>query len=378
MAKQPNDESAESTGGDTSVVYRPYPWPGAPPSPDQEISLLQLLNVLLRHRWKILGLPALGLLVAVFLTVSEPSTYTSDASFTPQFGNDGGQLSRLSGVASQFGVNVPTGDAGQSPQFYADLLTSRPILQDAAQTEYSIVQQGDTVPGNLLDYLGISRLPGAVGWLKQRVSARTKPETGVIEVSVTTESPTLSKQIAARLLELVNHFNLEVRQSQASARADFVEERMEHARRELRAAEDSLERFLDRNRSFQNSPTLRFEHERLQRRVDLKQQVYSSLATRHEQAQIAEVQNTPVITIVIPPALPAGPDAANLLSRIAVGLALGGILGLLWTIGAEFIQIARREEEEAFREFLSLKADATGEIQRTERRVRRLLGFGDN
>lgn len=350
------------------------------PEPVEQISLLELVNLLLRHRWKVLGLPVALAAVAVALTLLDTPTYTTQASFMPQIGSDpGGQLSRLSGVAAQFGVDVPTGEAGQSPQFYADLVTSPRILRNTVRANYTVVSEDDTASGDLVAMFEIDAeerekgVERAMEVLKQKLSVSSGPETGVVELSVATAQPDLSRQIADRLLELVNQFNLEVRQSQAAAQAEFVGDRLDTARRELRAAEDSLERFLERNRSFQNSPTLRFRHQRLQRIVDRKQQVYTSLATRYEEAQIAKVRNTPVITVVTPPTAPATPDPDRLPLKGVLGLLLGGMLGVFWAFGAEFNRNAREEERDEYEEFLALRQEARRDLRRWGRKLRSLF-----
>lgn len=389
-------DDREQTESPKAEVYRPPP--GAPVWREEErdeISLVQLLNVLLRHRWKVLGLPvAVALLVAGW-TVLQPATYTAEASFMPQTSGGGGQLSRFSGVASQFGINVPTGEAGQSPQFYADLVTSPRILRDAVTDSYEVPASAETVRGSLVEIFGIrdkprpadasglrAPVPGealerAVARLEELVSVSSDPETGVVELSVTTPWPELSRQVADRLIDGVNRFNLEVRQSQASAQAEFVGERLRHARRELRAAEDSLENFLQRNVGWQQSPELTFRHDRLQRQVTLRQEVYTSLATRYEEARINEVRNTPVITSVTPPREPVRPDSRRLPLKAVLGLVLGGMLGVFWAFGSEFTDTLKEEGTEEYREFVSLKEDAAGDVKRAGRRIRRLVS-GDS
>ena len=352
-------------------------------APPEEISLLELVNVLLRHRRKVVGAPVVVAAAVVALTLLSAPTYTSRASFTPQASEGGGQLARLSGVASQFGVDVPAGQAGQSPQFYADLLTSPRILRSTVRTEYSVDEDGNTVTGDLVEHFEIEAetrelaLEKAARTLEEKVSVSADPETGLVELSVATGAPDLSHRIGDRMVELVNQFNLEVRQSQAGAQAEFVGNRLERARRELRAAEDSLERFLERNRSFQNSPTLRFEHQRLQRQVDLKQQVYSSLATRYEEAQINRVRDTPVITVVSPPERPAAPDPRRLPLRGVLGLMLGGMVGVFWAFGAEMGRSAREREQDDYREFRSLRREVRRDLERLGRTLRRPWSSGE-
>lgn len=392
-------------------VYRvPADAPRWPSEEREEVSLVEVLNVLLRHRWKVLGLPVVLAAIAIGWSVLQPPRFTADTTFMPQTGEvGGGQLSRLSGVASQFGIDVPSGQAGQTPQFYADLLASRRLLEDAVTSKYrpvsgtSLPAEGeaggearaagsadDGTASSASDSLGTSlvelydiqaasraaAISLAAGRLKEAISVSTNPETGVVELSVTAPWPSVSKQVAERLIELVNQFNNRVRQSQASAQAEFVADRLAEVERELRVAEDSLETFLQRNVGWQQSPELRFHHDRLQRRVNLKQQVYTSLATRYEEARIDEVRSTPVVTTITEPEVPVRPDSSRLLLKAVLGLVLGGILGVFWAFGSEFRENVQQENTDDYREFVSLKEDAAEDLRRAGRRVRRLLGSG--
>lgn len=345
----------------------------------EEVSLLQLTNVLLRHRRLVVLAPVVvGFLVVVF-TLLGPRSYTSTASFTPESGGD--QAGRLSGLASQFGVQVPTGSAGESPQFYADLLSGRALLREAVLTEYEASVDSERPDGeprhgdlvSLFEIEGDTRLSAVaktIEELRDQVSVATDTETGVVELSVTTRWPDISRQIADRMIELVNRFNLERRQSRASAEREFTEEQVARAESALHAAEDSLQRFLEQNRNYQNSPALRFQHDRLQRRVTLRQQIFTSLSESFEQSRIDEVRNTPVITVVEPPELPARPDSRNLLLRGLLGLMLGGMLGGFWAFGREMMATSRERDPDAYAEFKRLRREARAEIEGLWSRLR--------
>lgn len=404
MADEPPEEDRVS-----AEVYRPPP--GTPfwyEENERTFSLIEYLNVLLRHRWKVLGVPlVLAGLIAAW-TVLQSSTYTADTTLMPQSGGAAGQFSQISGVAAQFGIEVPSGQAGQSPQFYSNLLTSRRLLEDAVTTRYrtlpereaggnsqttaqgehpaeseeAAVSDAGTDDRTLVDLYEVQApsQPEAVAKaarrLRHAVSVSTNTETGVVTLEVTTPWPRVSKQVADRLIELVNRFNNRVRQTQASAEAEFVADRLQEARGELRAAEDSLENFLQRNVSWQQSPELRFEHDRLQRRVSLKQQVFTSLASRFEEARISEVKNTPVVTTVTPPEIPVRADPGRLPMKVVLGLVLGGMIGVFWAFGSEYAEQARTEDIDDYREFLSLRDDAVEDVRRAGHHIRRVLGSG--
>lgn len=337
----------------------------------EEISVLRLLNVLLRHRRAVLlcSLGAALLLVGISLVL--PRDYTSRASFAPQLSE--GSLSRLAGLAAQFGVSVPTQTGARSPEFYADLLRSRHLLRGAVETGYEVPSadgEGATRSGDLVELFGIDAEPRelavveAVERLRESLAVSTRSETGVVQFAVTTGRPELSRDVAERMLDLLHRFNLETRQSEASAERAFVAGRLEDVEGELRAAEERLKEFLQNNRRYDNSPELRFEYERLQRQVSLHQQVYTSLAEAHETAKVEEVRNTPVITVVDPPDLPVEHDSRHLPLKAVLGLLLGLMAGVAWAFGREVVANARDQDPGDYEEFDRLRRESKEDLER--------------
>jgi uncharacterized protein involved in exopolysaccharide biosynthesis len=273
-----------------------------------------------------------------------PREYTSTATFMPQASD--ADLSRLSGLAAEFGVTVPGTDPGASPAFYASLLTSRDILRAVVLTSYPLSHgPGDSARATLVELYDVDgetaaiRRDNAVKRFVNDLDIETYRETELIGIEVTTRWPTVSQGAAQRLLDLVSRFNLMTRQTQAGAERRFVQARLEAARAELRAAEGRLQAFLQRNREFRDSPALVFTNDRLTREVELRQQVVSSLVQSFEQARIDEVRNTPVTTVVAPPDLPAQPDPRRLVLKALLGLTAGLLLG---TFAATVRDFSRR------------------------------------
>jgi uncharacterized protein involved in exopolysaccharide biosynthesis len=340
---------------------------------EDEISLLQLFSVMLRRRWTIVWSTAIITLVALALALQTQKVYTASTSFIPQ-GSES-RTSGLAGLAGQFGFQLPSQSSSESPQFYAELVTSREILGTLAVERVSFPVSDGSLDGRLEGFLpellemGEGDVPPLVlrettiQWLRGAVSASPGRETGIVGVSITTPWPGLSKVLADRLLELLNEFNLQTRQSQAAAEREFVENRLAEVQDSLRAAEDRLETFLEANRLWENSPELSFQQGRLLRQVTMQQQVYTSLAEAHEQARIAEVRNTPVITIVERPEAPVYADARRRLMKLALGIVLGGMLGVFLAFGQEYLQRARKEEGEEYEEFSSLWAQTWRDIR---------------
>lgn len=282
-----------------------------------------------KYRILIASAVLLGAMLGVISGLMRPRTYTSSAAFMGA--SSSMSPAGLSGIAAQFGVRIPTGDATQSPQFYHDLVRSRALLDSVVGSRFQYRAEGAIRTGTLEELLGATgsspgiRRENAIAALDATTSTAIGRETGVIRVSVSTVSPQLSAAVVDRMLELINEFNLKTRQSRAAAERRFAEARLSAVEAQLRAAEERLAAFRRENRQYLNSPELIGQSERLQRDVATRQQVYTSIIQAYEQARIDEVRDTPVITIVESPYVPVRPDRRGLL-RLAI---LGGVLGLI-------------------------------------------------
>jgi uncharacterized protein involved in exopolysaccharide biosynthesis len=243
----------------------------------------------------------------------------------------------LASLAGQFGLSLgaPAGIA-QSSQLYGELLRTREVLVPIARDSFPVSATGGERQA-LSAFLRISGSEEAVVLEKTLRALRTRVifstvatrTTGVVSVRVRTRSPGVSLEVANRLLEGVNEFNLVTRQSQAAEERRFTEGRLEAARTSLRAAEDALERFLRTNRQLDNSPALSIERDRLQREVVLRQEVVTRLAQHYEDARIREVRDTPVITIIERPALAAQPDPRGRVMLLAGGTLIAVFAGMV-------------------------------------------------
>jgi uncharacterized protein involved in exopolysaccharide biosynthesis len=277
---------------------------------------------------------------AVAYTFLRSDDFTTQASFRPQGSEASG--SQLMALAGQFGVNVPGGGEELSPAFYQELLQSREILFRVADRSYEVEGMAARP---LIDILEIEkdtealRIEAAIRRLREDlISVSTGRETGIVTVEVTTEWPELSKAIADRLLDEIQVFNLETRRSQAMAERVFIEARTDSAQAALLSAEAEMETFLQANRSFDDSPELTFQHERLQRAISLRQQVYTGLVQALDEARIAEVRDTPVITVLQAPFFPPGPDDRSLVLAVALGMVLGGMGGVVLAFVVEAVR----------------------------------------
>jgi uncharacterized protein involved in exopolysaccharide biosynthesis len=246
-----------------------------------------------------------GMGLGVGIALILPSEYTSSASFIAQ----GPGPSLLPGALQSIAASVGIGAVKDfSPQFYADLVTSRPVLTSALSRPYDI-----PTSSTRQNYLQIEGFMGAdtdlahekgLQHLQRRVSSRADVRTNIIAVSVAARYPRLSHDLLSALIEALDSLNIEFRQEQSRELRQFFDGRVQDARASLDSAEDVLRQFLERNRIIQGSPQLVFDQERLQRAVDLKRTVYTTVVQQREEARLQEARNVPVLTILTPPSLP--------------------------------------------------------------------------
>ena len=315
----------------TNLATRGFASPALTPEADEGISFDAVLQLLKRHRVVVVSSAlALGLAVAGY-GLSQGRSYSSRATFIAQASKGSNSMS---GLAAQFGVALPVADAAQSPQFYVDLLHSNQVLSPVALGTYTVPIDGREVTGDLASFYRISesrpmfKRDKVIKALNRRLFTTADAKTGVVTLNVSAPYPTLAEQVALRLLDQLNTFNLTGRRSRATQERKFTEERMLEVGGELRAAEARLEQFLETNREYRLSPKLTLQQDRLSRDVSLRQQVYNSLAQSYEQAKIEEVRDLPVITTISEPEVPVLPDPRGLLLRTLFALVAGAGIGL--------------------------------------------------
>jgi uncharacterized protein involved in exopolysaccharide biosynthesis len=331
-----SDHIVEPTARRVEIPRTYEPPPGAPAS---EPTLADVIDLIRRQRKLVMAVPLTLFLLVVVVSLVLPRVFEATALFMPQATD--AKTSRLAGLAGQFGIALPLGDAGQPLGFYVELLKSREILTAIVNDRYTFTAAGQTRSGTLMDLFRVSgktealRRDAALRQLKRAVEVTSDPASGLVKVVVRTRWAPLSQRIVQRLLELVSEFNLRRRQTQAAAEREFVGGRLNEARAELDTASERLESFLRRNREYRNAPVLTFQYDRLSREVVMRQQLYTSLAQAYDQARMDEVRDTPVITTVERPDLPANPVSRHLILKGLVALLVGGMLGIGLAFGRE-------------------------------------------
>jgi uncharacterized protein involved in exopolysaccharide biosynthesis len=301
-----------------------------------DVSLLDLLTPLVRRRRLVAGTALGGALIAAVVLLLQKPVYTATVTFTPETSpasSLAGSIAGLAGLAGQIGIAVPS--AGSvSPDFFATVLHSREILRSTLKTEFADPRSDSSgVRHSLLDILKVrgktpeQRLQEGTRRLQNQTDAGIDRRTGIVSLAVEMPSPELAAAVANLMVDQLNRFNLERRQSQSREERRFSGDRLATAERELRAAEQAHLAFLQRNRVYSESPLLNFEANRLSREVQLKQEVFLTLTKSYEQARISEVRDTPVLTVIDPAVPPVKRTRPRRTLGVLIALLVSGLVG---------------------------------------------------
>ena len=339
----------------------------------EDTSAIEVVNVLLRRRRLLFALPILFATVAVVFALLRPREFTASASFLPQR-PESDVPSGAAALARQWGVTLGGERPGYSPQFYADLLSSRNILRKTVEASYT---PSDRLAGGartLIEIYGMRE--GSDGWQKairrlaRDLEIAVGKETGVVDVAVSNSDPAIAEQIVARLLELLNEFNLEVRRNKAIEEVRFASARLEEIGDSLNSAESALKTFLERNRQIENSPELRFERDRLQRQVVMRQELYTMLSQSMEQERIESMRDMPVLTVIDRPQDSARKRSRGTIKNAILALFLGTFVAITAALMAEHYRRTSTAHPHVKHEFRQLVKDTLRDLKKPSRMFR--------
>src|SRR6266480_1248803 len=336
-------------------------------STKDDVQFLRALTPFVR-RWRLLmGLP-LGLAaVTVVTSLLLPRWYTATTSFTPQQTSSdllSGSLAGLAGLAGQFGVSIGPGGE-DSPEFFAKVLTSRELLTNTVQSQFE--NPNANVPRSKQTLLSIldaggdtdrERIGKGIRKLEKLIVVSVDKRSGIVSLEVELRSPELAAAVANRMIELLNAFDLDRLKLQSREERTFIGERLTQTQAELDQTEDTLLHFLQSNRRYGDSPLLTFEADRLQRKVQLRQDILLTLQREFEQARIAEVRDTPVLTIIDTATPPDKKSSPKILLNLLVATILGALLAMFLAYLAESRAIVKEVDPAQYSAFRDAYKDA--------------------
>ena len=128
--------------------------------------------------------------------------------------------------------------------------------------------------------------------LREIINYSEDEESGLHTLSVNgLENESLTIQINKKAFSSIVDYSNEVTNSKGKEKREFIDARLNDVKIDLDEAENNMLKFLENNKNL-NSPSLILIKERLQRDVELQNQLFLSLSTELELAKINEKDST--------------------------------------------------------------------------------------
>lgn len=301
----------------------PYPQYPYPPEED-ELSLIDLWNIVWKRKWLWLTFGPLFAIIGIFYALNQPEIFRAEATLVPNTEEKGGGglaalAGQFGGLASMAGINVGGGGSTataiatlKSRQFLTPFITSEESLQAMFPKEWDTQtktwtvskerRQNDNRPTKLEAYERFT---------KECLSVSEVKKTGIVTLAIELQDP----QIAAEWTnQLADRLNAHLR---------------EQAKQEA-----------EKNLSYLNKQIAET------RVLEIKESLYGLIESQTKNAMLANAKKDYVFKVIDPAIIPETrirPKRALIV--VAAGM-LGGFFGLFLCFILHFVESAKRQTSE--------------------------------
>ena len=324
----------------------------------ESTSLSDILLLLAEQLKLIITIP----FICVFLSftyiqfIQKPIYESSATVLFPE--NSNSSLGGLAGIASQFGVNIPSPAQADlsSPFLFPELLTSRRFAENIIFKSFdSDLSDGKTPLINLLtnnkdanETRAPIQIAVAVSTLNEWISLEQDPYSNFSFIKIRSPEPKLSKDLADVVLFELEQLNRFFKSQNVFEKTKFIEERIKTVEKDLATSELKLKNFNEKNRQV-SSPALELELDRIKREVEIQKSIYLTLKQQLELAKIEEIQETSIVQILDEPQIPLSPANKNVKMGVGISLIFGLSLGLLMSFLRSFFTNNNIDERKKLR-----------------------------
>ena len=315
-----------------------------------EINLIDIY-FLIKKNVKVIYLNImLSISLIVFYLVITPTLYSSYISIYPI--NDetaiDGAMGNLKGIASSIGLNL----GGQSNTLYyiPDIVESRKLQKDIIRNNWKVEKFEDQV--NLIEYWEINSdnsnvlldwvrgiflkrdfsadkidMEIAIEYLKDRI-LYDELESGLIKIQVLMEEPQLSADIANYISLYIDKYIGNDITLQSTKYRIFLEDRLDASKVELKNSEELLTTFRKNNPIALDNPDLQLDRLRLIRNLEVNQELYLTILTQYEIAEMEELKDKPIINILDSADSAVEKYSPKIIKLLFIGILVGIVLAI--------------------------------------------------
>jgi len=267
--------------------------------------------------------------------------YMSQATILLPSNNPNSNMGGLLGLASQFGVNVPTVNESDlsSPSLLPELFKSRTFSEKILKNDFYTDRYEKKLPlfqiltGKINSSANEKILAQATSSFQSMIEFDRFSVQDFIVIKVSSFEPEFSKELTESILIELEELNRFYKSESVLQKTSFIESRIKTVENDLKKSEQKLKDFNEQNRLI-SSPSLQLEQERLMRDTEIQGGIFLTLKQQLELAKIEEVQESSIFQILDKPQTPLGPYNIN--TKFA--LFISGFIGLAISLSMAFFR----------------------------------------
>jgi uncharacterized protein involved in exopolysaccharide biosynthesis len=374
----------------------------SPGAGEREISLIDLLVVLARHRLAVLGLPLAFACAAVAATLLMRDVYTASASVVPVQQAQSNPAAALIGQLDLGGFGSALNN--RTAELFARILQSRKVGEEVVGKFKLVVRYEAKTPAE------------ALAVLAKKIEVDIDNKSGIVKLSVDDWNPAVSADMANYFVDRLKQATREITLSEATQRRVFYEQQLALARTRHRQTEADFKAYQtttgvfgldqqagntlgliakldaeitakeiqlrilrttmtdgnpqvqavlenikglrgrmatlkntksDADSSLGQLSAVSTEYSRLLRELKYQESVVDLLTKQYEMAKLDEAKNAPVVQVLDFAVAPEEHSKPKRKLIVLGALFAGGLMGVLYAFMAEAYLQARREPEQA-------------------------------
>lgn len=356
-----------------------------------EIDIMELVRKLLKE-WKlILKYCSIAAVLGLIIGFSIPKEYTVTSKLAPEVASKSGGGS-LSSLASLAGINLgamSTSDA-MSPELYPEIVSSKPFIIELFSMPVQVKDGKDVVETDLYDYMkDYTRAPWwgvvisapfkALGWfmglfrdkpgvvegytdidpysltleqakilkaINESISVMVDKKNYIISLTVTSQNPKVAADLSEAIIENLRSYITNYRTEKSRHDLAYYEQLYSEAKDAYYKAQQKYAKYVDANQGVVRQSVL-IEQQRLQNESNLAYELYNQTAQQVQLAKAKVQQETPVCTVIQPPAIPLQRSKPSKLTILVGFIFLGGCAAAAWILwGRGFMADLKKKDDD--------------------------------
>jgi len=334
---------------------------------EKDVDIVPFLKKIL-SRWKFILLCGLvGAVLGYVFSKTIPKEYTVITKISPELSYRSSSITSLAALAG-VSTNMLNNTDALLPTVYPDIVWSPTFLISLFDTPVTSSQADTTLYAYLTEYYkvpwwntvislpfkavaGIKGLfspedeleendevidpfhltkkqASAVKLLKKNIETIVDRRTYLITITVKMQDPMVAAQLSARVMENLKSFISNYRTDKAKKDLEYFQQMYDEAQKDYYKAQEKLSWYMDSHQGFVLQ-SVKSEQQRLQNDMNLKFQLFNSLAQQLQNAKAKVQQETPVFAEIVSPIVPLKKSKPKTMTIVAAFFLLGLIAGAI-------------------------------------------------